>query len=575
MALENNWVTYLQRSYKTIKASILTRMQTLTPEITDYSESNILVIIASSFAGLVEQLNYYIDSMAREMYIGTARRYSSLVKITRLIDYRVRAKIPATVDLLVTALDGVSAPKNVTSAVTINKGSIVKTSANVQFVTTRKLTIPIGNSSVSIPARQVVQVTSSNIGTTTASANQAFKLSADYTHDSLQIVINSITWELRQTFAFSGPQDKHFTVEVNEAKESWVVFGDGTNGAIPTTGQSVLATYYDTQGSAGRVIANTITTWLSGTPSGGGATSFSVTNPFDATGGLDVEDLEGIRKHAPLSLRTLDRAVTLQDHTDIALLVPGVGKANTFFDSSIKAISFYIAPEEGGIASSQLCQDVVDYFATRKMISTSIAAYACGETYLRISLTAMTKPRRSSVDTKTDIENALLTAFGFNKSDVNKSVRKSDIIALVDNLDKVDYLTLNYLTTKPYPRVTIGTNQISSTWYALVTNLSTVKARWRLFIVDASTRSARLYKIDPATGAESFDQAYTYTLTDPGACNLTSTDGSLQIAIYGTFTTGNEWQFTTYPYNEELVIDDNTIPVTRIADLDITVNSPA
>jgi len=566
MALENNWVTYLERSYKSVKASILTRMQSEVSEVTDHSDSNIFVIIISAFAGLIEQLNYYIDNMAREMYIPTARRYSSLIKITRLIDYRVRARIGSTVDLLVTALDSGGDPFEVVSDVTITAGAIIKTSANIQFKTLKGRTIFTGNSTILIPARQMLLVTNSNIGTTSALANQAFKLDSDYQHDTLQITINSVTWELRQTLAFSGPSEKHFIVEVNEAKEAWVVFGNDVNGDIPPTGQSVLATFYKCFGLTGNVEADTISTWISGEPTGGGANDYSVTNPDNATGGLDVEDIEGIRKHAPLSLRTLDRAVTLQDHKDMATLVPGVGKVAIEFNANLKLINMYIAPDGGGIASSGLCDDVVDYFTTRKMISTYVIALPCGETYLRMQITATAKFRRSAVDTANDVNAALLTYFGFNYSDVNKSIRKSDIIALIDNLDKVDFLSLDWLTTKPYPRIMEGSNPIYSTWYAIVTPTLVTKAIWKLYIENATTRVVRLYK----NGV--FDKSWTYPLTDPGSANQSSTDGSLQLAIYGTFILGDEWQFTTYPYNQDIEFDDFTIPVTKLSEINLTVN---
>ena len=135
MALENQWVTYLQRSYKSIKAAILTRMQTVVPEITDHSESNVFVIIINAFAGLIEQLNYYIDNVARESFITTARRYSSLVKLTRLIDYRVRAKIGATVDLKITAVSATDVPVALDDNETLAAGLIVEDSAGVQFIT--------------------------------------------------------------------------------------------------------------------------------------------------------------------------------------------------------------------------------------------------------------------------------------------------------------------------------------------------------------------------------------------------------------------------------------------------------
>jgi hypothetical protein len=571
MAFENTWVTYLQRSYKSIKASILARMEIEASEITDRSESNIFVIIVSAFAGLVEQLNYYIDNMARELYLPTARRYSSLVKITRLIDYRVRAKIGSTVDLKVTAVDSGGIEINVTSNVTISSGAIIKTTGNIEFITTRERTIPIGNSSVSIPAKQRKLFSNQDIGNTTSNPNQAFKLDADYEHNTLQITINNQTWELRQTFSFSGPKDRHFIVEVNEAKEAYVVFGDNINGVIPLAGYDVLATFYKCLGLLGNVIADTISTWVNGKPTGGGAFNFLVTNPYPASGGVDVEDSERIRKHAPLSLRTLDRAVTLQDHIDIALLTPGVGKVSVEFNYNLKGIYVYVSPDGGGVASSGLLTSVEDYLYDKKMISTFVEAKAVGLTYLRISLVATAKFRRSGSDTKTDIINALLTYFGFNYSDINKDIRKSDIIALIDNLDKVDYLALTLLTHRPYPKVTNGTNDLDPYWYANVMVANTSKVNWRLRVVTASSRSARLYRIDPNSGDESLDSIFTYSAADPGQPTLTADSGEIQIGFYGTFNDGDEWEFTSYPYNEDIIFDDYTIPITRLSDLDITV----
>lgn len=569
MAIQNTWVTYLNRSYKSIKASILNRMQSIVPEVTDHSESNILVVIIGAFAGLVEQLNYYIDNVARESYLSTARRYSSLIKLTRLIDYRVRANIGSTVDVVVTAVDGTGSPINVTTNITINAGSIIST-GSIEFITLEDRTIFTGSSSVVIPCKQRSLVSNSNIGVTSALVDQAFRLSDDYQHDTIQITINSVSWELRDTFAFSGPSDKHFMVEVNEAKEIYVVFGDNVNGAIPPLSQNVMATFFECQGVSGNVAADLIVNWVTGKPTGGGATDYLVTNPAPATGGLGTEDLERIRKHAPLSLRTLNRAVTLQDHNDIALLVPGVGKASTSFNVNLKAITIYVAPEGGGVASSGLLSDVASYFQTRQMISTSLLAKAAGESYLRIKITATAKFRRSGTDTRTDIINSLLSGFGFNNSDVNKDIRKSDIIALIDNLDKVDYLILDYLTHKPYPRVLIGTHEIYSTWKATVNTTLISKTVWRLVIVSASTREARLYR-KVGTSSEVFDSTYMYQAVQPADVDFTSSNGNISIGVGGSFTDGDQWVFTTYPYNEDIVFDDFTVPVTSESELDIVV----
>lgn len=572
MALENPWVGYLHRSYKSIKASILARMQTTVTEITDHSESNIFVIMINAFAGLVEQLNYYIDSVARESFITTARRYSSLIKLTRLIDYRVRAKVGALVDLKITAVDGSGDPVPLDDNEILSAGLIVKDAAGIEFITENKITFFIGASSVIVGARQRTKITNKNLGITTSAADQAFEIDNDYQHDTLQITINAVTWELVNTFAYSGPLDKHFIVEVDEDKQAWVVFGDDTNGDIPPTGQSVLGTFYSCSGGAGNVEANTLTIWGSApTPPINVPVidHYEVTNELAATGGQNEEGIEDIRKHAPLSLRTLDRAVTLQDHIDICLLVPGVGKAATEFDSQLKKVIFYIAPDEGGTAPSQLLTDVINYFATRKMISSIVGAYAAGETKLRLTLTVTVKFRRDTTQTEADIKEALQTEFGFNNSDVDRKIRKSDIIALVDNLDKVDYLTLDIITTKPYPRITVGTNQLEDNWYVEVQSNSFEIVSWRIAVISSTV--AKLWRTGPS-GVEEYDGEITIHVADPGSTDYTSQDGTLKIGMWGTFTNDDAWEFKTYPYNEDIEFEDYTIPIYDVNELSLTVN---
>ncbi len=573
--MANTWVTYLDRSYKSIKSALITRMKAIVPEITDFSESNIYVIIISAFAGLVEQLNYYIDNVARESFISTARRYSSMVKLTRLIDYRVKAKVSATVDLKITSLDVSGSPAPLTTAdYTFDAGIIVEDADGVQFVTEEKVTMFLGTSSVVAPARQGVNIANENIGTTTASADQTFQLNDDYRHDSLQILINALTWEQRDTLAFSGPTDRHFIVEINEAKEAWVLFGDGVNGDIPPTGNIVYATYYQSKGLNSNVDADTLIIFDATTepdPTGWAEIdSFSVTNPLNAAGGLDEEGIEGIRTKAPLSLRTLDRAVTLQDHKDIALLVAGVGKAAVSYNSNNKTVSIYIAPSEGGTASGALLTDVEDYFDDKRILSTGIQALSAGQTSLRLTITVTAKFRRNTTETENDIKAALEDGYGFNSSDVNRTIRKSDIIALIDNLDKVDYLDLDILTTKPFPRIASGVNSLENNWSPNVLAAASLTSTWRLSITSSTT--ALVHRTD-AGSEEVYDGEVTYATTEGASTLYTSADGAISFRIWGIFNIGDQWHFTTYPYNEGIVFEDFTIPIYDENELTLTVNS--
>ena len=54
MAVSNPWFTPFQRSYDQIKTKLIENMKLKVPEITDYSEGNILIIIISLFASMAE-----------------------------------------------------------------------------------------------------------------------------------------------------------------------------------------------------------------------------------------------------------------------------------------------------------------------------------------------------------------------------------------------------------------------------------------------------------------------------------------------------------------------------------------
>ena len=93
MSTSNNWLNPYQRSFNNIKAKLISELRLQFPEITDYSEGNIFVIIISIFAAIAEVIHYYIDNMAREAFLPTARRYSSLYKHAYQVDYHIKYEI--------------------------------------------------------------------------------------------------------------------------------------------------------------------------------------------------------------------------------------------------------------------------------------------------------------------------------------------------------------------------------------------------------------------------------------------------------------------------------------------------
>lgn len=534
----------------------MSRLGETNPEITDHSESNILVVIIGIFSGITETLNYYIDNMAREAFITTARRYSSLVKHTRLIDYRIKAAIPASVDIRIAFLNIDEEPQPITQAFTIPSGTIFKTSNDVIFMTTNDKLVNNGVSVINISLLQQETVLQSLLGQTDGTNDQIFSLGKEYVHNSIYLKVGGEVWHRKDTLGRSTPEDKDYIVEISSDRVAYVRFGDDVNGAKPAPGLDVIADYYETKGSKGNVDLQTINkTDFKFTDYGVTAPKIDISNPLKAVSGSDYESIESIRRSAPLSLRTLEKAVTRQDYIDISKLAPGVDKATVHYECG-KYISIYISPNGGGIAQMGLLASVKDFVEERKMITTFIDTQAAGESSIVITINATARFRMDPVVTREDIRQALLDNYSYEASDVNRPIRISDIIALVDNLEKVDYLTLEQVYLIPYMRPKEHHTQILKNM-SINPNSKTIKD----WTIQYDGNYMRLFEGNISRGNITLGEDY----TDPmGIFNINIQDNGYEI--------GQTWEFKTYPYNENIELGDYSVPILTPENINITVN---
>lgn len=465
MALTNKWTNPFRRSFQDIKNDLLDALSTIKgtngqPLITDKSEGNILVIILSLFAAIAETLHYYIDNMARECFITTARRYSSVAQHGLLVDYHAHGANAATVDVVLTRkLEGA----NSGAEIPIPKETQFTDSRGNVWLSAHDVVWGKNSSYVNIPLIQHEHYTEVSVnGTKIASKDQDIPLSESslggkyIEHNSVSLSLGGTKWTLVNTFAYSKPTDLHFMVVVDDNIPT-IVFGDGKFGKQPDVGSIIMVSFYITAGESGNVQENSITK----APSIVTSVIQSVTcnNPYASGDGLDYEEIELLRRHIPLHARTMAVAITKQDFIDCAKLVPGVKGCALDYICGRK-IDLYISPVGGGIASSTLIAKVKSYLEKHAPLTTWLSVFSAGVAKINLSIEVTGKPSFHESEIHNSIIRALYDAYSYEKAQIGGKVRISDIYALIDNLPEVNYLHIKKFYVSPWPKIIYGDTQL-------------------------------------------------------------------------------------------------------------------
>ncbi len=125
------------------------------------------------------------------------------------------------------------------------------------------------------------------------------------------------TWLPVRDLLNSGPGDRHFVAEIDDAGIAHLRFGDGEVGRQPRAGTLFEASYRVGNGPQGNVGAETIRYLVTAR---GDLAASEVRNPLPATGGSTPEPLAEAKLFAPGTFRSyLRRAITADDYAAIVL----------------------------------------------------------------------------------------------------------------------------------------------------------------------------------------------------------------------------------------------------------------
>lgn len=528
---------------------------------TDPSDFGVALIEA--FAHVGDVTSYYIDRVANESYLTTATQRQSLLDLSQLYGYvpsgyrqasvyldftnsdtENTVTIPAGTQFGVDVVSSVSTYSSVTKIIyTIDTEVLVPAAVDSLNPGKASGLAWHGYSCASLSTNAANPLDATDfagelLGSSNGLSNQAFVLSSNHMADNtLEVYVstgNAYTlWTKVDHLADYGPTDTVYTAVVDGNNYVTVTFGDGVSGAIPSVGSAIKTTYIIGGGEEGNIKGgNTFT--IVYVPVEFGLTvedlktTVVVTNSSEnpATGGEDPESNDSIRQNAPAALRTMNRAVTLNDFGDLALTISGVGKAKAYA-SSPNSILMYISAQVSDVSSDYYpgydaantvidpkwytLQDSVSTFMSDKtQIGTTVSYFPPNYTDAFITVEYSIFPGYTYSQISQSIKYAIVYGYGYNYMEFDTVIYPEQIEALLMSLPGVKTARVVEL----YPDGGSGRAPL-------------VPAQGELFVFrDENTDTmpiASLVSLLPSTGTlvPAFNPAvFSYRMTDAGATSL-------------------------------------------------------
>lgn len=550
--MENPWVQYVSRNYSSIKADLNRRLSEIVPELTDKSPSNLMQILMDMWAGVGELLNYYIDITARELYVGTARRFSSILKLAELVGYNGQAAIPSQTYITITA----DAP--VTTDVEIPIETTLTDTNGAFWVTLSATIIRAGMLVAKASVSQYEKVPKGPLGSTNVARLTGGKilLPTDYSEGSLQVIqLAGLTplWKKVDNFGHPASENLEFITKLFSDGLVYIILNP--NASIPAGISNILGEYHRTKGLAGNAEVGTITTWRDGQPATG--VTLTVTNPEPAYGGKNIQGIEEVRQAIPLSMRTLERAVTAKDYEDIAILQAGVRAARISYDCG-PYVKLYIVGEGGGNPSKSLLDNVRDKILNKSMVTVGLEVLPSGESHVMGKVKIVGNFRQKVSLIKSQVDEVLNNLYNPRSSKMNQPVRISDVIAAIDNVPSVDYLTLEDFYVRPYLRPSDPDKVLN--YKIIVTPLRTDYATFELMCSAVNTVNSQPV---PDFVLRWGPNSIALTAVDAGSSSGEVELGGIKMTVFlpSDAVKNDSWTFIVGPHLSDVVLDDRSIPI--------------
>jgi hypothetical protein len=450
-------IDYTSRDYASIREDLIDLIQYFAPEWTNRDPADFGITLLEAFAFMGDNIHYYIDRAANEGFITTSSQRDNVLQLARLLGYQATDNTASKVTL--TFQNSLTETITVPALTRVATSNVVSSSSpQIIFETDAQVVVPAKGSggTITVTATQGVTVPNEVIGTSTGEANQIFELADGPVIDkSITIVVGSSTYQYVPYLIDYNNSDPVFTTYTNAENTTYVLFGDNISGRIPPVNSQITATYRVGGGTSGNVGANTISYVITNGQSG-----LTVKNQYidaedsgAAAGGADRESTDAIRVNAPLSLRSLDRAVATADYASLSVkggASKAVAVADVYTSVTVYAVPFGDKGVTGdGVTPSgtfNALKTVLNTFLIDKIpANTSVTFQPASYVDVLIDAAITCLPQYKQSKIQADVTAALDTLFDIDNVVFADRITINDITSTINSIEGVAFVELEKL----------------------------------------------------------------------------------------------------------------------------------
>jgi hypothetical protein len=305
------------------------------------------------------------------------------------------------------------------------------------------------------------------LGTSNGAPNQVYSLSEnEVVEQTLEVYVQSgdifEPWEKVTKLTDFGPSDAVYATEIDENNFVYVVFGDGVSGAIPSNNGEIKVVYRVGGGAIGNISTGVISSidYVPGLTFSEFNSLLSyvfVQNSSPDTGvgvgGSEPEDNASIRSNAIRALRANNRAVSLEDYADLALLVGNVGKAKATAEVWTST-TLYIAPvrnvgdldpfpgKDGSNSSvrpewDNIKAETEQFFADKLLAGATLTIVPPTYVPVKIDVSFVKNEQFTADQTRSEILQTIITEFSYAYADFQQVITPEQMESVISRLRSI------------------------------------------------------------------------------------------------------------------------------------------